>query len=97
MNTDIFSNLVILIILTNILAEQINNKTLSVEELNKISNNTQEDFNAGIKNTAVNSHGMDNSTAPDQGLFIINIPFNPCLKNQIQDRRGKCRKIARVQ
>jgi hypothetical protein len=32
-----------------------------------------------------------------KGLFFINVTLNPCPQHHKQDKRGKCRKMARVQ
>jgi len=81
MSSNIFNNLVILIILTNIFAEQIHNEAFSVDK-----SSLDADPNATTATGKI-------PVSVDQGLFIISIPFNPCSRNEIQDRRGKCRKI----
>lgn len=83
MSSNIFYYLVILIILTNIFAEQTHNEALQVDE-------------SGLDaNPNVTAATGKIPVSVDQGLFIVKIPFNPCSRNEIQDRRGKCRKIAR--
>lgn len=96
-------------LLTNVLANKealsaeesidISNKTkVDTGDLRGVM--SSRNFTNALRITSDNPTGSNSSLVTvDQGLFkglfIINIPLNPCPKNQMEDRRGRCRKFTR--
>lgn len=72
----------------------------TVQEKNKIPVTNQNDI---YINDDENSESFSQSTIAatsptiQQGLFIIHVTPNPCPQFQRKDRRGMCRKTARIQ